>query len=217
MVPLVRGPIPAVLQEKAATWTAKYLAERQTDPSKRPDHRCYGHEQVRHELRSMSCHKCFYCERGLTVREQEVDHHVEVAERPQDSFSWENLYLSCKPCNQDKKPNTTHPVTSCLDPCAPGVAPDEHLIFIGESIVARDDSPTGQSTIRKYNLDRGDLNSARLKALQELSLAVIAVYKRAHDEGRKVSADERSLIRAFTSSTRPFSLMMRAQLQQLGW
>ena len=153
----------------------------------------------------------------MTEREQEVDHHVEVAERPQDSFSWENLYLSSKPCNQDQKPNATHLVTDCLDSCAPGVAPNKHLIFIGESIVTRDDSPTGQATIRRYNLDRGDLNGARLKALQELSDAVIAVLTRAHDEGRKVSADERSLIRAFSSSTRPFSLMMRAKLRRLGW
>ena len=35
--------------------------------------------------------KCFYCERRLTDSEQEVDHHVEVAERPELAFEWSNL------------------------------------------------------------------------------------------------------------------------------
>jgi uncharacterized protein (TIGR02646 family) len=217
MVPLVRGPTPAVLQEKAAAWTAKYLAERQGEPSKRPDHRCYGHAQVRLELRRMSGHKCFYCERKLTEREQEVDHYVEVAERPQDAFTWENLCLSCESCNSDKASNRTHPVSACLDPCVPGVAAEEHLLFDGENIGVRNNSSLGRSTIRKYNLDRDDLNLARLKALQELSDAVIAVLTRAQAEGRKVSTPERSLIRAFAESTRPFSLMMQAKLEHLGW
>ncbi len=217
MVPLVRGPTPAILEEKADAWTAKYLAERQGNPQKRPDHRCYGHPQVRRELRRMSSHKCFYCERALTEREQQVDHHVEVAERPQDAFVWSNLYLSCEPCNLDKVPNIAHPVASCVDPCAPGVAPEQHLLFDDECITPRDDSPMGLSTIAKYNLGRDDLNIARLKALQGLSDAVIAVLTTANKEGRKPTDDERSLIRAYASPTRPFSLMMRTKLQRLGW
>lgn len=218
MVPLERGPTPAILQERAAAWTAKYLAERQTEPKKRPDHRCYGHEQVRMELRRMSSNKCFYCERRLTEREQEVDHYVEVAERPQDAFAWENLYLSCEPCNQGKAPNTTYPVSACVDPCAPGVTPDQHLCFDDETIGPRDDSPAGLRTIRKYNLDRDDLNLARSRALTSLFNAVTSVQKKLIEEGRQhPSAEERSLIRAFAGSSRPFSLMMREKLQRLGW
>lgn len=66
MVPIRRGPAPRVLTEKAAAWTGRYLAERQAHPTRRPDHRCYGHDEVRVELRRMSHHKCFYCERRLT-------------------------------------------------------------------------------------------------------------------------------------------------------
>ncbi|MDO9020645.1 MAG: hypothetical protein Q8S73_44170 [Deltaproteobacteria bacterium] len=54
------------MTEKAAAWTGRYLAERQAHPTRRPDHRCYGHDEVRVELRRMSHHKCFYCERRLT-------------------------------------------------------------------------------------------------------------------------------------------------------
>jgi uncharacterized protein (TIGR02646 family) len=217
MVPLVRGPAPAILEEKAAAWTAKYLAERTADPHKKPDPRCYGHPRVRVELRRMSGHKCFYCERILTEREQEVDHHIEVAERPEEAFAWSNLYLSCGSCNRSKAPNKIDPVASCVDPCAPSVAPERHLLFDDERIAPRDDSPSGLRTIRKYHLDRDDLNLARLRALQELSNAVIAVLTKANGEGRKPSDDERSLIRAYASPTRPFSLMMRTKLRRLGW
>lgn len=217
MVPLVRGPEPAILREKATAWTAKYLAEPTAEPQKRPDHRCYGHPQVRVELRRMSSHKCFYCERALTEREQEVDHHIEVAERSQEAFAWSNLYLSCRSCNGSKAPNTTHPIADCVDPCASDVTPEQHILFGDERISPREDSSAGLLTIRKYNLDRDELNLARLKALQELSNAVIAVLTKANDEGRKPTNEERSLVRAYASPTRPFALMMRAKLQRLDW
>jgi len=213
MVPLVRGPTPRVLVEKGPAWTKKYLA----DPNKRPDHRCYGHVEVRVELRRMSSHKCFYCERRLAEVEQEVDHYVEVAERPQDAFTWSNLYLSCGSCNGGKAPNATHPVTACVDPCASVPIPDAHLTFECERIEPRDGSMVGRATIRKYNLDRDDLDLMRSKALGELRDALIAIQQVMIREGRKEFSDaERSLLRLFGDPIRPFSLMMSIYLRRLG-
>lgn len=217
MIPLVRGAEPAILAEKGAAWTQKHLADRARDPKKRPNHRCYGHEAVRVELRRMSARKCFYCERRLADSEQEVDHYIEAAEQPQHAFTWSNLYLSCESCNNGKAPNTSHPVTACLDPCAPGVDPGAHLTFQAECIEPLGESTAGRNTIRKYNLDRDGLDLARARALGELRDAIIVVQRSMIADGRRaLSEAERGLLRQFGDPIRPFSLMMKTYLDRMG-
>lgn len=170
MVPLERGPSPQVLVDKVAEWTADYVARRQISPTLRPRKERYRHEQVLTELRRMSGGKCFYCERKLSESEEQVDHHLEVAERPELAFAWSNLYLACAECNNQKAPNTQIAVTACVDPCEPGARPAEHLAFDDERIEPCDGSSRGRDTIRKYRLDRQELDLARARVLNELSL-----------------------------------------------
>lgn len=216
MVPLVRGPTPRPLAEHGDRWTETYVAERAANPSKRPHPERYGHSEVRVELRRMSLGKCFYCERKLTEGEQEVDHHIEVAERPDLAFAWENLYLSCEACNR-KAPNTQIPVASCVDPCAPSASPKEHLTFHRECIQPRANSSHGRKTIEKYRLHRDELDLARARALNEFHEAFEAVLLRMNASGRKdPSVEERELLRDFADPARPFSLMMATYLKRLG-
>ncbi|MFO0644918.1 MAG: HNH endonuclease [Polyangiales bacterium] len=216
MVPLVRGPTPRPLAEHGARWTLAFVAERAANPSKRPLRERYGHPEVRVELRRMSLGKCFYCERKHTDGEQEVDHHIEVAERPDLAFAWENLYLSCRACN-GKAPNTQIPVASCVDPCAPSASPNAHLTFHGECIQPRANSSHGRETIEKYRLHRDELDLARARALREFDGAYIAVLRSMNASGRKEpSVEEREFLRDFADPARPFSLMMATYLKRLG-
>lgn len=216
MIPLTRGAPPTILADKAEEWTRKYLERRQTNPSLRPPKAQYRHDEVLLELRRMSGGKCFYCERKLADAEQEVDHHVEVAERPELAFDWWNLYLACPQCNRDKTPNAQVPCTSCVDPCSRGAQPVEHLTFVDERIEPLGDSAQGRNTIRKYRLDRQDLDLARARAIREFDKALDAVRQRQIAEGRKSFSDaDRALLWAFTDPARPFSLMMAVLLRRL--
>ncbi|MBI5513055.1 MAG: HNH endonuclease [Deltaproteobacteria bacterium] len=164
----------------------------------------------------MNGNKCSYCERLLAEPEQEVDHHVEVAECPERAFDWSNLYLSCAPCNSQKAPNRQVPVAACVDPCAPGVQPDAHLTFDDERIEARNASTHGRSTIQKYRLDWQDLDLARSKILNTFAFALDAIRQRQLvDGGRDLSDEEREILRAFATPARPFSLMMKLRLTRL--
>lgn len=217
MVPLVRGPTPRPLAEHGARWTEAYIEERSVNASKRPPAARYGHPEVRVELRRMSFGKCFYCERKLSEGEQEVDHHIEVAECPDLAFAWENLYLSCRRCNETKAPNTRIPVASCVDPCEADVRPGQHLSFSRERVEPRAGSTRGRATIQKYCLDRDDLDLARARALNEFHEAFEAVLMRMNATGRSdMDVVERELLRAFAGPARPFSLMMASYLDRLG-
>jgi hypothetical protein len=116
VIAIERGPEPEILVQKKAEWLVAFLAKRAGNPRARPDPSKYGHPGIREALRRMSHGKCFYCESkpddGI-----EVDHHLEVANEPSHAFTWENLYLACRRCNQAKK--TKHVVIDgCIDPCA---------------------------------------------------------------------------------------------------
>jgi uncharacterized protein (TIGR02646 family) len=87
---------PAILEQKEMEWVAAFLV---SPEKKRPDNSKYGHKSIREQLNSMSFHKCFYCECKLKGIPSEIDHYVEVAERRDLAFAWENLFMACTNCN----------------------------------------------------------------------------------------------------------------------
>ncbi|MFP4342947.1 MAG: HNH endonuclease, partial [Cyclobacteriaceae bacterium] len=118
-------PKPGILEEKEETWRESFV----NSDKKRPDNNKYAHLQIRNTLNSMSFYKCFYCERKLKGVAQEIDHFIEVAERRDLAYDWENLYLACDNCN-NKLPNRSISVTEVLDPCRDkDEVIQEHLTF----------------------------------------------------------------------------------------
>lgn len=113
-----RYEAPAILQEKADDWKRAFLAKRQANPKHRPDSKeTYGHEDIRAQLLDQSHHKCYYSEALLDNEPEEIDHWIEIAERPELAFEWRNLYATLSDLNRRKKPNKSIPVTDILDPC----------------------------------------------------------------------------------------------------
>ena len=165
-------------------------------------------------LAAMSHWKCFYCECSLKGQTHEVDHYYEVTERPEQAFVWENLYLSCCHCNGKLSGQELSP-TLCLDPCAPGCAPEQHLTFDDEQIRARSGSAIGDNTIRKYKLDSERRDYLRGKQLREFMKAKEQISDaRIRDGGRALNAEELELLRSFADPSQPYSLMFTVYLRR---
>ena len=217
MIRLRRLPEPQVLCKNKDKWQKTYLAERAADPAKRPSSRQYAHRDIVDALRGMSFHKCFYCEQSTKDSRAEVDHHVEVAVAPERAFDWHNLYLSCPDCNRKKLDHAAVSVVSCLDPCNETVDPVEHLTFEDELIRPRAASISGRETIRKYRLDRAELDQMRLRQIKYFHQALHRIEDRQKTEGRReFDEKEKELLQRFRQPEYPFSLMFRVYLEPLG-
>ncbi|WP_437722833.1 HNH endonuclease [Sorangium sp. So ce861] len=215
MIPIKRLPAPDVLARNGERWRTAFLEERAKDPQKRPSSKRYAHPDIVSTLEAMSHHKCFYCEQSTKQTRREVDHYIDVAEDPARAFAWANLYLSCWECNRQKQPHRSIPVTDCLDPCAPDARPSEHLTFEEELIRARGGSARGLATIKKYKLDRDDLDLKRMKQLQLFNKALIRIKDAQIADGRKnMNENEKALLRTFCHPEFPFSLMFQAHLER---
>lgn len=212
MIHVERLPEPAILAEKKAEWQTKYDAKRATNKAARPDSNKYAHRQVKETLEAMSHHKCFYCEGAGKegAGKLTVDHHIEVAERADLAFTWENLYLACDDC-QAKMPNTSIPVTRCVDPCDSATNPVDHLRFDAEFIRFR--TPQGEDTIKKYRLQRDMLVSERRRMLRlfDAELRTISETK----GWRNMGAVERQRLLSYAQPDSPFSVMFSALLDDL--
>ena len=217
MIPIRRLASPAVLQENRQKWTALFLEKRAKDPKARPSSTQYGHPDIVATLEIMGHYKCFYCEQSTKQTKAEVDHYIEVAEKPELAFEWENLYRACSDCNNKKTPNSSIAAAECLDPCDPEVRPSEHLAFDDEFIRAKSNSSVGLKTIQKYKLDRSDLDYKRLKQLQRFDLVLLEIRNKQISEGRQTMAEsEKELLGRFLQPDYPFSLMFSYYLSGLG-
>lgn len=216
MIPVHRLAKPAVLAARAEEWTRDFVERRRAQPGARPRSERYAHREVRETLAAMSHHKCFYCEGSTKEEAPEVDHHVEIAERPDLAFEWGNLYLCCKGCNQAKSRAREIAAAACIDPCGEGVQPSEHLAFEDEMIRARNGSAHGLNTIRKYGLSRAELDHKRLRVLQRLYKEVKSIDDaRIREGGRAMTAAELELLRRFAQPDAPFSRMCVDRLGSL--
>mgnify|MGYP000487920602 CR=1 FL=1 len=155
----------------------------------------YNASGVKHDLWGQQAHKCCYCESRVKERHDDVEHFRpkgEAARAPGSteihgywwlSYSWENLLLSCKGCNQKPCKGVQFPlelgsaaldgsleqgppggeIPLLIDPAAED--PLCHIQFRCEKRDGRDcwvprprdGSPRGVTTIRVCGLDRSEL------------------------------------------------------------
>ncbi len=202
---------PDNLEKKEKEWTYKFIKS----GKKRPDSSKYAHKKIRQLLKVMSHSKCFYCEQKLRGLKSEVDHYIEVAERKDLAFNWENLYLTCDHCN-GKIPNKSIAVIETLNPCSDfDEVIQEHLGFEDEIILAKNGSIKGNKTIQKYRLSAERLDLLRAKELQKFSNILILILKQQILEERKsMTETEKSLLKRFAQNDHPFSLMFKILLEK---
>lgn len=214
MISIERLPEPLILTENKEKWLTAYLKKRANISTARLPAHQYGHQEIRNTLRAMSRGKCSYCEYKLAEREDEVDHYIEVREKPELAFDWGNLYLSCQGCNRKKVGEI--PVSDCLDPCDLSEDPAKHLTFDDEYIRPRNASPKGARTIQKYRLDRDELDYLRGKQLRRFHQNLDVLRKRQiQDGGRAPIQQEKEAIYSFEKPHHAFSLMFKVYLSNL--
>lgn len=223
-----RGATPKKLADEAEVqkWTEQYLGRRREWEARgkkgtapRPRHDIYADEEVCERLVAISGGgKCFYCESKLTIdydengkillKVYEVDHYIELAEKPELAYDWNNLYLSCTHCN-DKYPNTDIPNNLTLDPCSDMYPHAQHLTFDKEVIVGL--TERGSKTIEKYKLWK--LETRRAKQLSVLNEILLEIRELQAKQGRTAFNDtDKAALRKFMAKEYPFSLMFSVYL-----
>ncbi len=216
MIPVTRLSEPSILAVNKEKWLTAFLEKRKSKLGARPASRQYGHREIRETLEMLSFHKCFYCEHKLGETKGEVDHYVEVAEKPEWAFEWKNFYLSCYGCNKRKSSNKMIPVSYCSDPCETSESPSAHLTFDDEYIIPRPDSQKGVKTIQKYKLNRSELSYLRLKQLQQFERFLRKIREQQNRDGRKkLTLLEKEAILSFKEPHHAFSLMFDAYLSKI--
>ncbi|MBT3209896.1 MAG: hypothetical protein HOB05_01395 [Bacteroidetes bacterium] len=204
---------PEILVKKEQEWTEKFLISKK----KRPDNSKYGHTKIKEQLNSMSFHKCFYCETKLKNTPKQIDHYIEISERADIAFDWNNLYLSCTNCNS-KIANKEISVNEALNPCKDSDNKiQNHLTFENEIITAKNNSEIGLQTIKKFRLDSNLLDNLRAKQLIQFQQLLVKIFQNKENEGRKKmnKTEIESLVR-FSQVDYSFSLMFRILLQKFG-
>ncbi|MEK6476255.1 HNH endonuclease [Catalinimonas sp. 4WD22] len=205
-----RLPKPDILERKEESWRERFV----NSDNPRPSNKQYAHQQIRDRLNTMSFHKCFYCERKLKDVPQEVDHFIEVAERKDLAFDWDNLYLACDNCN-NKKNNLHIPVTEALDPCRDSDdIIQEHLIFEDEIIRTKNGSQLGLRTIQKFKLNSDQLDKVRLTQIKYFEQLLSKILIAMHQEARGILEQEKEALLSFKNPDRPFSLMFKVMLDK---
>lgn len=205
-----RSAEPPVLTKNGANWLSAFLAS----GADRPDSSKYANKEICNYLKAMSSSKCFYCETTLKGLPSEVDHHIEVSVDKNKAFAWDNLYLSCKRCNH-KMNELSIPSKATLNPCVD--TDDEikhHITFDREMIRTVGTSKKGELTIKKYKLDREELDFLRIKQLRKVDEVIEDIDSAMISSGRStMNDDEKERLLSFTVSTQPFSYMCEVYLR----
>lgn len=206
----------------------------------------WGEDDIRTALWEMQHHKCCYCERKREKnRESDIEHFRPKAEVTEASashrgywwlaYKWENLFFSCRYCNQQYKKNR-FPVANeanraqtekCLlanedcyliDPTEKD--PEEEIGFdwydvsnvtsgsVRTLAFARGRSIYGAQTIDIVGLNDSDLPMERGDLVMELK--ALATLMHIAEAGHGKSVEERKKeIQLATSSSQPFAAFRR--------
>lgn len=208
-----KGSEPEYLTKHKDKWLEAFLENIKMHPNdkkyQRPDSNKYAHPKIKDVLWSASYGKCFYCECSLCGNSKEVDHFIEVAERKDLAFDWNNLNLSCDLCN-NKRPNKDIPVDKVLDPCKDSDEEIQNCItFNGEYIREVNNSDKGRQTIKKYQLDSELQNHRRLKHLGKLMKEIISLL----NCKSTMTEEDKEKLRSWTYPTAPYSYMVEVYLK----
>jgi uncharacterized protein (TIGR02646 family) len=204
----------------------------------------YGHSSVKEALRLTQHEKCCFCE-SLVGNDGDVEHFRPKSgysqqkgkqiERPGYywlAYDWDNLYLSCSPCNSRQKQNLfplADPVNRAQlnkndialeEPLLvnPGNEdPSQHIGFRGEVPYAIPGSIKGKLTIQMLKLDRDILNDARLRHLKTqrnlYNIVQLASQKLQDKEWQDLAAQAEKTLQDAISDQAEFAAATRAALK----
>ena len=183
-------------------------------------HTIYAHESVKEALIIAQHQKCCFCER-IIGKNGDVEHFRPKGAYEQAqgeslkypayywlAYKWENLYLSCSPCNTRHKGNlfpledpskraTNH--TQRITKESPLFIdcgkenPEEFIGFRAEYAYEIDGNPRGKITIDYLDLNSEDLTESRrqrLNSLRELSKILSSAIEHPNNQELQKISDE---------------------------
>jgi len=211
-----KGSEPEYLTEHKDKWLEAFLENIKMHPNdkkyKRPDSKKYAHPKIFDALWCASNGKCFYCECSLDGKNKEVDHFIEVAEREDLAFDWNNLNLSCDQCN-NKCPNKDIPVDKVLDPCRDSDEEIQKCItFDCEVMHEVNNSEKGRQTIKKYKFNSQEQQYRRGKFLRDIMKLVFSMVK--CNGVNSLTDKDKEQLRSLLYPTRPYSYMVEVYLKK---
>lgn len=166
---------PSILVEKGDEWTREYLEAKSGD--KRPPSR-WRHHQIKDSVSKETSDRCAYCDSEMkSVHFGHIEHIVPRSAVPEKVVEWENLTLACEQCNNAKSDYYSQ-VAPIINPYLD--EPSEHLIFLGDMVVARPTSDRGIVTVQKLGLLRKDLTESRKSRIQAV-LSLVRNWSTASD------------------------------------
>lgn len=104
MIKLNKLPVPEILAQNAAAWTAILLEKRATGETATTTEKSrYRHPQIKSTLIEETYGKCAYCESKFEhITYGDVEHISPKSTELEAIFQWENLTLACDVCNTNK-------------------------------------------------------------------------------------------------------------------
>ena len=206
---------PNILEKKQKEWTDTFIASGKP----RPDANKYRNPAILSSLCNISHDKCFYCEALLRHKPSEIDHRVEVTVDKSLAFEWNNLYLSCKECNDGRPKETDIPIAEVLDPCSNTDAEiQDDITFVLHTIKGKTDR--GKKTIQKFKLDNEGHETARMIHFIRMIEAISTIMRKDIYKNiglRKIQCindfDKETIMR-FMDNAEPYSLMCEIYLKE---
>lgn len=136
MIPIVRSPVPQILQTNANQWLTELKAiKANSDATKTQLKNAinkYGHSEVKQALVEMFHGKCAYCESQIRIVDYgDIEHFCpkSKSEYTDLTFEWTNLLLSCTICNNSQHLGTNFPLDANKKPLLIDPTDEETDIF----------------------------------------------------------------------------------------
>jgi uncharacterized protein (TIGR02646 family) len=190
LIQLVRPPEPTKLISNRTKWTTRWTDSLRD--TKKIEWATNGAKlALRDPLLTFTHGKCAFCEGTLNVTSfVEIEHYHAKTVKPELAFEWQNLFPACGICNQRKahldhqgrllKPDVDNPeMLLWLNPGTGELQPHPTLDDVQQARV--------QETIKAYNLQRGQLCSARITMMTFVNnwLARVAITPEISNECRQ--------------------------------
>jgi uncharacterized protein (TIGR02646 family) len=150
----------------------------------------YKHPANKEALRNSTSGKCMYCESKIEHNSfAHVEHIKPKADDkfPELEFVWDNLGYSCERCNNvkgEKYDNNTPFINPYVD------NPEDHFIFLGFLIYAKQGSERGDYTKDELELNRIGLIERRKERIDKLNEMIKAAFRTSNETLRNQTIEK---------------------------
>jgi hypothetical protein len=162
-------------------------------------------------LRKSTSGKCMYCESKVEhISYAHVEHIKPKKKFPELEFEWDNLGFSCQVFNTNKGTQYDES-TPFINPYNEN--PQEHIVFLGFFIFAKQGSERGEYTIKEIGLNRPYLVDRRKDKIEEINKMIKFACRTTNESLRNQAIAE---VKKEAEKDKEFSAMIKNVLATEG-